>query len=438
MSGVPTRGATAAFLLAFAFAAVPARALDLEQVFAEVAGGNPSLVSRQHEAAAAQAHARRAGAWDAPMLELSAVNVPVGGGFDQDPMTMRMVGLEQQVDLFGVHGLERRAAEGDARAAAAAADDTRWQTLADAWESYADAYFASERAAAARGHHEVMDRMWAAARARYETGHGRLDDLLRAEAERARIAADAATFAAEETSARARLDALRGREPGTPGAPVDSLAAPPEWLAPDSAAAWSDAIAAHPRLRVLAERETARRTAASAARRTTWPELTVRGAYGFRSELSGGIPQDDMWSAGVGFTLPIGTGSRQGAEADESAAMADAMAAERHGEALDMAAELLALRARAGAERRIVRLLADTVLTAQHRALDAAWSAYESGTTDLGGVLETAHASYSEELEVTRARQDLARTLARLLAMTARGELLGVRVPPAVRGGGRP
>ena len=426
MSGLRSRGLATALLIASVCAEVPARALDLERVLAEVAEANPSLAARQHEAAAARAHARRAGAWDAPMLELSAVNVPAGGGFDQDPMTMRMIGVVQQVDLFGARGLERRAALGDARAADAMTDGARWERFADAWQAYADAYFSAQRAEAARAHHDVMDRMVAASRARYEAGRGRLDELLRADAERARITADAVTFGAEELGARARLDALRGR---APGARPDSLAAPPEWLAPDSAAAWRDAVAAHPRLRVLSEQETARRTAASAARRMTWPELSLRAAYGFRSTLADGTTQDDMWSAGVGLMLPIGTGSRQGAETAEMAAMAEGYAAQRRGEALDLAAELGALRAQALAARRGARLLTDTVLVAQRRALAAAWNAYESGTTDLSSVLESAHASYSEELDVARARQELARVLARLLAVTARGELLGVRVP---------
>jgi outer membrane protein TolC len=431
MPALPSRGAVAALLLASACVAAPAGAVDLEQVLAEVAAANPALAAQQSEVAAARAHARRVGAWDAPMLELSAVNVPTSGGFDQDPMTMRMLGVEQRVDVFGARGLARRAAQGDARAAGAQAGAARWDRFADAWEAYGDAYFSAQRAAGALAHRAVADHMVAAARARYEVGRGRLDELLRAEAERARLAADGATFDAEEHSARARLDALRGREPG---ARADSLAAPPEWLAADSAAGWRDVIGAHPKLLALREREAARRTAADAARRMVWPELSLHAAYGFRQTLADGTPQDDMWSAGVEFMLPLGTGSRQGAEAAEMSAMADAAALERRGEALDLGADLATMRGQAAAARRVVRMLADTVLVAQQRALAAAWSAYESGSTDLSGVLEAAHASYAVELDVTRARQELARTLARLLAVTARGDLLGVRVPPPGEG----
>jgi len=430
----PSPRALASAALALILAApVSAEPLALERVLAEVAAANPSLAASRHESTAAWARARRAGAWDAPMLELAAENVPVTGGFDQDPMTMKVVGLEQKVDLFGARGLARHAAEGDARAAEAQVEDTRWQRFGEAWSAYADAYFAGTRADAARDHRQVMDKMASAARARYESGRGRLDDLLRVEAERARIVADAVGFEADARMARARLDALRGRE--SSGA-IEELAAPPESLAPDSAAGWREAVASHPSVRALSEREAGQRGMARAAQRMTWPEMTLRAAYGFREPLAPGVsmpgvPNDDMWSAGVSLDLPLGVGSRQGAEAAAALAMADAAQSERRAMTLELESELVALRARAAAARRTVALLTDTVLVAQRRALAASWSAYEAGGIDLSGVLDAAHASYAEELEVSRARQDLAGTLARLLSVTARPELMGVLVPPA-------
>jgi len=418
----------AAFAIVLAVTARAEGPLELERVLAEVDAANPSVAAGRHESSAAWARARRAGAWDAPMLELAAENVPVTGGFDKDPMTMKVIGLEQRVPLFGDRSLSRKAAEGEARAADLSVDYTRWQRFGDAWMAFAEAYFAGTRADAARDHQQVMDRMAAAAKARYESGRGRLDDLLRVEAERARIVADAVSFAADARTARARLDALRGREVG---AADESLAAPPETLAADSAAGWRDAVASHPSVRALREREAGQRGMASAAHRATWPELALRASYGFREPLATmpGIPNDDMWSAGVAFELPLGAGSRQGAEAAAATAMADAAEAERRTTTLELESELVSLRAHAAASRRTVALLADTVLVAQRRALAAAWSAYEAGSNDLTGVLDAAHATYAEELQASQARQELAATLARLLAVTARPELVGVRVP---------
>ncbi|MCE9626541.1 MAG: TolC family protein [Candidatus Eisenbacteria bacterium] len=401
-----------------------AEPLTLERALADVAAQDPWLAGRRAETRAAFARARRAGAGDAPMLDLMAENVPVGGGFGMDGMTMRVVGLEQRVVVSGARGIARQAALAEARANGAAADDAHWQRLADAWIAYADAYWSSQRAEAARGHRATMDRMSSSAKARYESGRGRLEDLLRVEAERARITADAVAFEAEERTARATLAELRGV--GGDGLDVD-LVAPGGALAPDSDAAWSTVVAAHPRVRVASERERARRESARSMRRMVWPDLTLRASYGFRSTLDDGTMQDNMWSAGVGIMLPIGTGSRQGAEAAEMDAMADAARSDRSAEALALERELRSLRVQASAAARTASLLADTVEVADRRVLAAAWSAYEAGRTDLAGVFDAAHALYAEEVDVTRAWQTHARTLARLLAVSARGELVGLQ-----------
>lgn len=432
MSFAPKRGAlllALALLFTGGTATPRAHALGLTQVLAEVDAADPTLVSHRDMARAARSRAVRAGAWDAPMLDLMLENVPISGQFDMDPMTMKVVGLEQRLDIFGARGLSRRAAQRDAGAADASAEAMRFERLGMAWDAYAAAWSAGERAEAAREHFEVMNRMVAAGRARYESGRGRLDDLLRAEAERARVTSDAVRFDAEERAARARLGALRGRTPGGTAEPLDP---PAGRLAPEGDAAWAGLSETHPRVRAAGEREAARRTSVLAMNRMGWPELTVRASYGFREDLeSGAVMQDNMWSAGVGIMLPIGNDGRQGAEAAEMSAMADAAAAEKRAESLAIGAELEALRARARADQRAVTLFADTVLVAQRRALAASWSAYEAGSTDLAGVLDAAHASYTEELEALRTREDLAVTLARLLVMSARPALVGVELPAA-------
>jgi outer membrane protein TolC len=92
-----------------------------------------------------------------------------------------------------------------------------------------------------------------------------------------------------------------------------------------------------------------------------------------------------------------------------------------------------AAHATAAAAQRTVGLLADTVVVAQRRAVDASWAAYGAGATDLWRVFEATHALYNEEIALTRARQELARAGARMLSVSARGDLLGVRLPEIER-----
>jgi outer membrane protein TolC len=144
-----------------------------------------------------------------------------------------------------------------------------------------------------------------------------------------------------------------------------------------------------------------------------------------------------MWSASVGVMLPVFARSRERAQAAEMEAMARAADGERRAAALDLAARLAAARARAESARRTAVLLADTVVTAQRRALDAAWTGYEAGTTDLARVLASAHALYGEHVALVRARQAFAHACAEVLAITGRGGLVGVSLPASGEGGER-
>jgi outer membrane protein TolC len=405
----------------------PSVALDLEGALRQVAAANPTLAARGAMVEAARRRVAPAGAWPSPMVELGAVNVPTNGRFDMDPMTMKMVGLSQRVPLFGSNRLARRAARAEVSAEAAAAEMTAFEIFGMTWQAYADAYYAAELARLADGHGTVMERMVLSARARYESGNGRLEDILRSQAEQARTLADLASFRAEARGARARLDALRGV---MPGATADSLAPPPDAAIPPVPDAWLATVApAHPRVREQQAKVDRYRLSARAARRMLWPDLELRGSYGRREPLAGLYPQDNMFSATVGFMVPIFAASRELSEGAEMDAMARASEAERRAAELDLRAQVAAVHATAAAAQRTVSLLADTVVTTQRRASDASWVSYRAGTTDLWRVFESTHALYSEEIALVRARQELARAQAQMVSLTGRGDLLGVALP---------
>ena len=404
-----------------------AAALDLEGAFRQVAAANPTLAARSAMVEASRRRVAPAGAWASPMVELGVVNVPTNGRLDMDMMTMKMVGLSQRVPLFGANRLARGAANAEVGAESAAAEMTAFEIYGMAWQAYADAYYAGELARLADVHGTVMDHMVQSARVRYESGNGRLDDVLSAQAEQARSFVDLTTFRGEERAARARLDALRGVM-ATGGA--DSLLPPPTVTIPASPDAWLAAVApSHPRLREQQAHVDHYRLSARAARRMTWPDLELRGSYGWREPLQGLYPQDNMFSASVGFMLPIFAGARERSEAAAMDAMARASESERTAAELELRAQVAGAHATAVAAQRTVGLLADTVVTTQRRASDASWVSYRAGTTDLWRVFESTHMLYSEEIALLRARQELAHAQAQMLSLTGRGDLLGVALP---------
>lgn len=423
--------------------AAPARALDLEQVMREVAAGHPGLEAAHARAAGAQSMTGPAGAWPAPMIELAAANVPEDGVIDREPMTMRTVGISQRLPLFGRKGLDRQAARARAEAQRAGTGLAYFEAYGMAWRAYAEAWHAGERVRATAEHIGTLDRMAASARARYESGVGRLDEVLRAEAERARAVADLEMFRGEAQRARAMLDALRGLDPD--GTREETLEPPPAVEVPDAPAPWLAAIGdAHPGLAALEAEARGERLSARAARRMALPDLELGFMWGFRETLVRvdpaanppvmRVPQDDMWTARVGFMLPIFARSNELAEGRARDAMADAAEAERRAMRLELEAGVAGAHADAFASARTVRLLADTVVVTYRRALDASWSAYSAGTIDLWRTLDTAHDLWMQEIALSRAREMRAMAEARFIELTGRGDLLGVRLPPAPGG----
>jgi outer membrane protein TolC len=377
------------------------------------------------------------------MLELALVNVPEGGALDMDPMTMRTVGVVQRVPLFGRKGLERRAARAEAEAMGAETGMAYFEAYGMAWRAYAEAWHAGERVTATAEHLGTMDRMVSSARARYESAAGRLEDVLRAEAERASAAADLEMFRGEARRARAMLGALRGRRAGE--APDETLEPPPAVEVPATPQPWLAAVTeAHPGLTALEARARGERLSARAARRMALPDVELGFMWGFRGTLVMAepaasppemrIPQDDMWSARIAFMLPIFARSNELAEGAARDAMAEATEAERRAMTLDLEAAVAGVHADAFASARTVRLLADTVVVTYRRALDASWSAYIAGTADLWRTLEAAHRLYEQEIALSRAREALAMAEARFIELTGRGDLLGVSLPPTPGG----
>lgn len=423
------RAAIAAAALAM-LAASPrshAATLDLAETLRQVTARSPMLAARAAMVDAARLRASAAGAWPSPMVEAGVVNVPANGRFDMDPMTMKMLGVMQTVPVFGARGLARRAGLAGVTAERAGAELARYQALGMAWRMYCDAYYAGELVRLVLRHRDIAGRAVQSARVRYQSGRGRLDDVMRSQAERAMFEADVAMFAAEEREARAQLDALRGIAPGD-AAPRDSLATPPDTALAGSADAWLGAItAAHPRVGASAAATERYRLEARAMRRRLWPDLEVRYSYGWRQPVMG-IEQDDMFNASVGVMLPVFGSMR--AEAAGMDAMARAGERERLAAELDLRAEVVAAHAMASSARWRAGLLADTVVVLQRRALEASWSAYGAGGGDLWRVLEAAHALYDDEVALLRARKDFAHAAARLVALTGRTDLLGVPAPP--------
>src|SRR5436190_16949481 len=161
---------------AVAFPIRPAHALDLAQVLEQVSLQSPNLAMRAAMVDAAGRRVQTASVWTGPELMFGVENVPTNPlAFNRDPMTMQTIELRQRIPISPTRGLRKGAASEGVAAAQAELTLARYQQWGEAWEAYANAYFADLLAAEAEQHRSVMNRIVAAARTQYESGRGRLD-----------------------------------------------------------------------------------------------------------------------------------------------------------------------------------------------------------------------------------------------------------------------
>jgi outer membrane protein, heavy metal efflux system len=422
------RAARAVATLVLAVAPATAHALDLAQALQDVAAANPMLAAGRAEADATRQRIGPAGAWRDPEVEIGRMRELMPTPHGPAMETMTMLGVSQRISIFGANGLSRGAARSFASGSDARVRARRREVLADAWMAYAAAWHAGERAAATRAHVVVMERAVWAARSRYGSGRGRLDEILRADAERARLGAAAEAHAAEAVGARAHLDALRGRDYA--GLLADSLAPPPVPELPIDPAPLRAAVeTGHPRLDELDAQAAGYRASASASRRTLFPELELHASVNLLEDDPVHGSYDNEWSASVAFMLPLFASNDELAEGAAMEAMATGAESERRAAGLDLRARLAGALAVAEAARVRVETYTDTVVPAARTALESAWSAYGGGTMDLAAVLDVSHALYDQEIELSRAREAYTMACARVYELTGRADLLGIAMP---------
>ena len=298
----------------------PDGALTLAAAVQRATARAPLLEARQAQVAAAEEESRRAGALPDPMLSVGIENLPVTGAdaFDTsaDFMTMKKIGLQQDIPAGAKRGAERalarRAIEasrarGDADAAAVR------RSTADAWIDV----WSRERTLVVL--HRMREQAAVASRvaqARVRGGGGSAVDAMAADAARLDLEDQIAEQEALRDTAAAELDRWVGAD-----ARVAQNAPDFERL-PYTEAGLLGRV---DRLPVLApasadvEMAAAQIDLARAARRPDW---NVTASYGQRSD-----GRDDMLTLEVGIGLPLFTRNRQdrgvaAREADYQAAIA--------------------------------------------------------------------------------------------------------------------
>ena len=348
-----------------------------------------------------------------PMVSVSVDHYPFTGMMDGGRRYDRSISVEQKFPLSGILSHRRSAALADAVRARALAGVTELDVVLGAQRSF---FMLLER----RRMRPVIDEQISlasllvdVAASRYASGTGAQADILRAEAEVARLKSKRQALDAQIRGAEAMLNAGLGR-------PVDvvipELHYLPSLAEPASIAEVLELAAeTRPELDAGAA-EVQRANAETRAMRSMYkPMATVRAGY---AETMADGPGAMLM---VGLSVPIWRRrlSSGVAEAQAMQRMADAdLEAMRRmvaGEALVAREEVIAARIQ-------VNLLRQDVLPRAQLAIDAALGGYSSGQGSLIAVIEAARALWEAQGEQVMAESALGEAWSRLDRATGTGQ----------------
>lgn len=223
------------------------------------------------------------------------------------------------LDLFGVIAVTRRAADSDRDAAELALRQQQLLSLHALTANYAQLVALRLRGAALDTQAARIGQTVERVQRQLDNGDAATADLRLAEAERARVGAEAERLGGARARTLAAITALIGRDAGDPGGPLPAL---PRW---DFAAPGDSALP----VAGAARRADSATAQAQRARRALYPALSAVGEY---ARFDSGPEVPETWVLGARLSLPIDPAgwSRASAMSSEAeAARSDVEAARR-------------------------------------------------------------------------------------------------------------
>lgn len=376
--------------------------MTADELVRRVLENNPGLAAAGAATEAAFYRVEPAGSLDDPMLGYGVAPLTASA----DRSLNQRIEFSQRIPWPGTLAAREAEARHDARVTDADRDALVLDLAASARIAHAEWRYIGE---ALRIHHEtraILDDLVAVATSRYAAGRALKQDVIQAELERERLNRHELLLRREQTTIRARINALLNRPPPTPlpaAAPIDVA----EKLAP-VAELEAMAIAVHPELRRLAATVDARESRVTLAKKAFLPDFQV------------GVGYNSLWDSvdkrpviGVSINVPLYRGKRQ---AELGRARADVR---RAAFALDdrqaaLLSEVAAARSRVVEARDAVDLYESKLLPLADEYLTTAVADYRSGDGAFLNVITAEQRKLDAELAYVRAVSDHSRHVAEL------------------------
>ncbi len=388
----------------------------LRTVIEEILQRNPAVAAAEARARAALQRAPQVKALPEPTASLTA--------FLETPETRTgpqrfMVGLQQALPGFGKLTLKERAALAEAAALDAEVEAKRLALVTEARRLYYELAFLErfrEITDEFRGHliqHEEI------ARARYSTGVGLGQAVVKLQAEITRIERELLNLEARWVALTAQLNGLRDREAS---APLPAARLPEADEVPlDARALVERALDSRPELAAAEARISRAETLIRLAERGYRPDFRVGLTYTVvdaRDDAPGRLQPppgngDDVFGLQGGITLPIWR-KKLAAGVEEAVEIEIAAREARRDVVAGIEAAIGDLAQRVPLTWRQLRLVEDLLIVQAEESLESAQAGYITGTLNALDLLDAEHVLFGAQTAAARSRADYLVGLAKL------------------------
>jgi outer membrane protein TolC len=289
----------------------------------------------------------------------------------------------------GKRGLEKQAAESDAKALEAGlVGRTALSIEANVRRAYYDLLLARAILQLIEERRSSWQQIEGVVRERYTVGLGAQQDVLRAQVEVLRIDEAVAAQQAIVASRVAELNRLTGWPQDTPLETVQTLTLRGGVL--DAASLIEAVKRRSPEIAAARQSIATGELRVSSARKAYKPDFVANGGPMYRGDL------DPMWQVGVGISLPIFRKSKQDSRLREAEELLNAS-----GSAVRSIEQTLELRTRERlanleASQKIAKLYHEGVLPLDELSLESAIASYQTGKLPFVSVLEALNTLYGD------------------------------------------
>jgi cobalt-zinc-cadmium efflux system outer membrane protein len=376
--------------------------LRIGDVVRAVVRNNDQAAAARYMEQAAYDKIGPAGAWDDPMLMVGVTGLPTSGSFNQEPMTMKMIGISQNIPYAGQKGLANKAARSQAEAASAGRQQTEVNLATAAMNAYLSVYYRQNILEYISAQREIQQDVVSSAIAKLQTNQAGQADVSGAQSRLWRLDIDILSTRQEIDAAFDRLYALMGQErPAT----LPTLIQPSFESVPSNLDQMlADARGNYSPLQKARRQAEGYDFSSRAAARMTWPMLGLSAGYGFRedappSPTTGMImKRDDMISFQASISIPIFSGHQQKKMAASMNAMKLSSEAEANQIWRDTRAALQSIDSARQRLTESLKLYRERIIPADEDAYRSAFAGYESDRVPFSSLLDYAMNIYRDRL----------------------------------------